>query len=287
MKKLFKIALGFLVFLALFTGCRKSQSYDGFVLLQGKKFQMGSSNGFTDTLPVHEVTILNDFYIQDHEVTQEEFESIMGFNPSFYVNKDSPSEDKKNRPVEQVSWYEAIVYCNKLSEKEGFTPCYSINGNKNPDEWGEIPFINDDKWNQVECDFNANGFRLPTESEWEYAARAGNKNTSGPFYSGTKTDISEYVWFLENSDSLTHEIKTKKPNEFGLYDMSGNVWEFTWDWYGYYSVSKEKRTPPYYRSIRGGGYNDQDFHCAVTYRDYAFPYGKDFDVGFRVVRTAN
>lgn len=286
MKKSLETIFGLLLLSAVFAGCKKTQSYDDFVLLQRKNFHMGSKNGFTDTLPVHKVRILNDFYIQNHEVTQEEFESIMGYNPSFFASGDSISGEAKNRPVEQVSWNEAIVYCNKLSLKKGFRPCYSIKGKTNPDEWGQIPFVNDDSWNLIECDFKADGFRLPTEEEWEFAARAGNDNTSGPFYSGSRDGISECAWFMENSAALPHQVMTKKPNEFGLYDMSGNVWELTWDWYNYYSVRKNKRTPPYYRTIRGGGYYEPDFHCTVTYRDYVYPYGKDFDVGFRLVRTA-
>ncbi|MBO4508300.1 MAG: SUMF1/EgtB/PvdO family nonheme iron enzyme [Spirochaetaceae bacterium] len=246
------------------TGFRVVRSVsDGFVLVAGGTFEMGSNSRNSAEKPVHEVTV-SSFYMSDHEVTQAEYKAIMGTNPSYFSGDD--------KPVEKVSWYDAIEYCNKLSEMKGLTPCYSKNGNT------------------YTCDWNASGYRLPTEAEWEYAARGGNKSR-GYTYSGSN-DIENVAWYSDNSNKLTHAVKEKQPNELGIYDMSGNVWEWCWDWYGSYNNSAQRNptgaSSGSYRVLRGGSWDEGAFSCRVAVRlNYFSPGRAHSPLGFRVVRSAN
>ncbi len=214
----------------------------------------------------------------DHEVTQAEYQTVMGSNPSCFSGT--------NRPVENVSWYDALVYCNKRSLAEGYTPCYTISGKTDPSDWGTVPSSSDATWNAVTCNWSANGYRLPTDAEWEYFARGGN--TSQSKYSGSDK-LKNVAWCDENSEDQTHEVKTKAANALGLYDMSGNVWEWCWDWYG----AINKNTPftgvdsGTQRISRGGAYNSSG-GCKVSYRSGSpATYYGTFVHGFRVVRSSS
>ncbi|MDR1870047.1 MAG: formylglycine-generating enzyme family protein [Treponema sp.] len=255
MRRIFLIMFFFLVY-GLF-----GQQKD-FIKIDGGTFTMGSpanERGRTGSEgPQHQVTV-SSFLISKYEVTQAEYEEIMGKNPSHHKGA--------NLPVEQVSWFDAIEYCNKRSVKEGLTPAYTVNG------------IN------VSWDRDANGYRLPTEAEWEYACRAG---TQTPFYSGASAD--DACWHSGNSGHKTHPVGEKQPNSWELYDMHGNVLEWCWDWLGNYSA--QEQTDPLgaasgtNRVYRGGCWSFQSLQTRSAYRFGNHPNLRSFIVGFRLVRYA-
>ncbi len=190
----------------------------------------------------------------------------MGTNPSYFKGDDLP--------VEQVSWYDAVEYCNRLSRREGLTPVYTGSGSS------------------IRCNFSANGWRLPTEAEWEYAAKGGNKGR-GYEYSGSYR-IDDVAWYDSNSGGKTHIVGLKKPNDLGIYDMIGNVYEWCWDWFilTYYSRSPSSNpTGPEslvakLRLSRGGAWDFNADICNTTYRGRHKPSYRNNAVGFRTVRTA-
>ena len=190
-----------------------------------------------------------------------------------------------NNPVNYISWYDALVYCNKLSIKENLTPCYTINGSTDPDKWGTVPTSSDSTWDAATCNFEANGYRLPTEAEWEWLARGGEEYT----YAGSDT-VGDVAWYKINADPRgTREVKTKAANGYGLYDMSGNVFEWCWDWYGSIneSTAADGATSSDYdwRILRGSSWDAYEVKGTVAYRAYARPHSLVWDKGFRVVRA--
>ena len=264
-------------------------------------FTTVKAEGGSCTLNGQNVT-LSGFWISPYEVTQEEFESLMAgntnginANPSNFTGNPAAGEVQGRRPVENVRWYEAIVYCNLLSMKEGLTPCYTIKSSTDPAAWGTSPTSKDVDWAGVTCNFNANGYRLPTEAEWEYAARGGQTGiTDGSWnydYSGS-TKPDDVVWYTGNSDSKTHEVGKKQANALGLYDMSGNVFEWCWDWYGsssgYPGGTEDPAGPDTGsgRVKRGGGWINDASYCTVSDRYVDAPYYLNHLNGFRLVRSA-
>jgi formylglycine-generating enzyme required for sulfatase activity len=174
----------------------------------------------------------------------------------FAITKDYPSTFKGDeKPVENVSWNDAVLFCNLLSQRSGLNECYYKNDNS-------INVIYDSK---------SNGYRLPSEAEWEYACRCG---TTGVRYG----EIDKIAWYLENSDGSTHEVGKKDPNPWGLYDMLGNVWEWCWDIY-------DEKIYGSYRIFRGGGWNDQARGCLASNRRRSHPTFKIDDLGFRLARS--
>jgi formylglycine-generating enzyme required for sulfatase activity len=267
------------------------------VWVEGSDFEMGKDWGTAatgDVSPLHTVT-LDSFYISKYPVTQAQYWAVIGNNPSHFdgtVNKEPASGEAQGiRPVDSVKWYDAIVFCNKLSRMEGLNPAYSINDSTDPSAWGSIPTgDNDVTWDAVKIVNGSNGYRLPTEAQWEYAAKGGNPSSAGWVgytYSGSDT-IGDVAWYNTNSDGKTHEVMKKAPNRLGLYDMSGNVYEWCWDWYGDYS--EETQTNPTgalsgsARVLRGGSWFFSVSSARSVYRTYGYPSFADLKPGLRLVR---
>jgi formylglycine-generating enzyme required for sulfatase activity len=247
---------------------------DGFVFIEGGSFTMGDTwgDGESDERPTHEVT-LSSFYMSKFEVTQAEVAALLGDQgwESTYGVGD-------NYPAYYVSWYEAVEYCNLLSQQEGLEQCYTINGT------------------DVSCDFSKNGYRLPTEAEWEYAAGGGSSQKTKWSGTDSESSLGDYAWYYANSYNLgsshpnygTNLVGTKQPNALGLYDMSGNVWEWCWDWYGssYYSSSPSNDptgpTSGSDRVSRGGSWGGYAQGCRVAIRGNYDPSGGNSALGFRV-----
>ena len=236
---------------------------------------------------------ISDMYVCDHEVTQAEYEKYCKYGSS------SPSSsygDGDNYPAYYVNWYDAIVYCNLRSIAEDLTPAYKIGEETDPAQWSGIvgdatngycgPSSSDSTWNALTYDKEADGYRLPTEAEWEYIAR--EEGTSTKTYSGSD-NIENVAWYKSNSSSKTHEVKGKQANGYGLYDMSGNVWEWCYDWYGTVnsSTADTGASSGSDRVLRGGSWYHDDNFCRVSYRGSRNPLNRNFACGFRVVRSSS
>jgi formylglycine-generating enzyme required for sulfatase activity len=267
------------------TGTGNNPVPSGMVYVPGGSFQMGTvSGGYSDEQPVHTVT-LTGFYMGKYEVTQAQYQAVMGTNPSQTYGVGD------NYPVYYVSWYDALVFCNKLSMMEGLTPAYRINNSTDPAAWGNVPTSNatDAVWDAVTIDSGSTGYRLPTEAQWEYAAKGGNGSPGNYTYAGSNT-VGDVAWYLGNSRSRTHEVGTKAANGLGIYDMSGNVMEWCWDWYGTYPSTAQ--TDPLGASSgsdrvgRGGDLNKFAGLVRSAIRYDERPNSRPSYIGFRLVRPA-
>ncbi len=322
MKQLKRLSFmsSFLIAILLFVSCSDDSSTSpnddtpqNMILVKGGSFQMGNTHNTEndDEQPVHEVK-LNDFYLGTVEISIKEFVSFLNeieigedclYNENLLVNLNSLTSSSiayqdsqfvfnkclesksENCSVVEISWYGALEYCNWRSETEGYEPCYKIDGSK------------------IEYFPNNNGYRLPTEAEWEYAAKGGQSGIADDYiFSGCNTaeELLDYAWFTTNSFDLgensvdygVHPGAEKLPNQLGLYDMTGNVYEWCWDWYGeeyYLNSPTENPLGPEtgeYRLIRGAAWDGwADYDCYVAYRGNASPEDTEYYLGFRIAKN--
>lgn len=257
----------------------KTDKNNSLVFVKGGAFKNTKSNYYGKDV------ILSDFYIGKYEVTQKEWVEVMGSNPSQFIGD--------NMPVEMVSWYDAVEYCNKRSIKEGLVPYYNIDKNKkDPNNLSDYDHI---KWT-ITINAGANGYRLPTEAEWEYAAGGGQISKSYTYSGSNNADEAAWNWrnagdqylsgdwnwpIIENNNSKTKAVGGKKPNELGLYDMSGNVREWCWDWYG---DDLDYSSGGSYRVVKGGGWVGDIHSIELSFRGKFEANGFGADQGLRVSR---
>jgi formylglycine-generating enzyme required for sulfatase activity len=261
----------------------------GFVLIPAGRFRMGSPDSEPgregDEGPVHEVTIRQPFFLKATEVTQGEWKALMGNNPSRFKNCGDSC------PVENVSWWDAVAYCNAMSRKEGLEECYTLSGCSGTPgkdfECTGVTFVG----------LSCTGYRLPTEAEWEYAARAGTTTST---YNGTidaghlgcehpNPVLDPIAWFCGNSKFQTHPVKQKSANAWGLYDMLGNVREWCWDWSDSYpsGAVTDPRGPATvsFRVARGGSSDGVAWRVRAAARSGGSPGRRADNLGFRPARS--
>ena len=246
-----------------------SESDLDMIFVKGGTFQMGDyfndGDADIDEVFVHTVNV-QSYYMSRYEITQKEFEAFMDYNSSFFIGAELP--------VTNLDWLEAMRFCNNMSKAEGLAPCYKIDG-----------------WNYTTCDFEADGYRLPTEAEWEYAAKGGEKG-QGFKYAGD-SDLDMVGWYITNSDTKPHPVGIKKANELGFHDMSGNVSEWCWDAYGenyYKHAPLNDPTGPEFKGkpvFRGGSWINNRWNVRTTTRLTSWASSKFSFLGFRVVRNSN
>ncbi len=263
------------------------------------------------------ISVVSSFHMSAREVTRDQFTSVTGLADPSTLSSSSGTDN----PVQMVNWYHTLVFCNRLSILEGRTPVYTIAGSTDPSVWGVVPTSDNGIWNAASADWNADGYRLPTEMEWMWAAMGGASDRSNG-YSGTGVNtsgytkdyagstesagnhnyIGNYAWYDLNSGDnggavniKTHTVGTKLPNELGLYDMSGNVWEWCWDWYSgnlddYDLVINGTQTnykgapTGTKRLLRSGSFYSLFGASKVNKRFLFDPYIQNPSVGFRIVR---
>lgn len=256
---------------------------DNMVLVKGGEFEMGGE-GHEDERPLHKIQ-LNDFYLGKTQVTQALWRAVTDKDP------EELAFPHLQRPVVGVSWYDCIEFCNELSMQQGLRPVYGTD--KDREDPGNQNHSDDQKWTITIID-DADGYRLPTEAEWEYAARGGPYWRNHQYEFAGSTNKNEIAWWDLTSHNITQPCGLRPPNPLGLFDMSGNVREWCWDWYGsgYYQINLNQKTTKQpmgpksgsSRMARGGSWLYDDVLLRVAYRDNDYPYDCDDNLGLRLCR---
>ncbi len=272
----------------------KPQPPQDMVWVEGGTFQMGDVFGENRISEMVHTVSVSGFYMDKYEVTFERYDVFCTA-----TGRTKPSDSgwgRKRRPIINVSWYDAIEFCNWRSRQEGLTPCYTIN--KNVKDSNNLTKYDTVKW-KIICNWSANGYRLPTEAEWEYAARErgkkvrfGNgKNIADPSEINFHSHVSSKKSFSNDGEfrDKTIPVGSFIPNELGLFDMAGNIWEWCWDWKEDYPRNELKNPKGgisgKYHIVRGGSFDSSPNNSRCTYRSMSRPHNKNFLIGFRCVRS--
>ena len=251
-----------------------------------------------------DTSTVSAFSMSQTAITRAQWTAVTGLPDPSRARYSTGAAD----PVQRTNWYAALVFCNRLSMREGLTPVYTIRSSTNPAVWGRVPTRESAKWDAARANWSATGYRLPTEMEWMWAAM-GATSGSGAHAAGVFTNgylkefagdpdpaapggaIADYAWYGESSGGTTHPAGTKTANELGLHDMSGNVWEWCWDRWDYPDAYPSGALTDYrgaasgrYRVKRGGSWYNIASSCTVASRNGNYAFDQNSTVGFRVVR---
>ena len=302
--KRFNFIIICIIFFIIILSCKKtyksieSPTIGLMIQVPGGAFHWGSGKD--------NILKISSFYMSAYEVTRKQFVDIMGYDPA-----DLRYSGSENDPVQNINWYHAIAFCNTVSIREGLEPVYTVDGiNFDSLNFKDIPIDRDKNWDKARVDWNANGYRLPTEAEWQWAAMGARDKNDLPFSgSNGRNSIDDYAWYYANAGdkyldvkwlwddivknkNRTHEVGLKLPNKLGIYDMSGNVWELCWDYYEEIPNGElqDYRGPDQgnVRVYRGGGWHDPfspSNYMAVKFRYIINPEFQQPSVGVRLAKN--